>query len=157
MNKERYYHKLETIKESGNYRILREIEHNGFLIHDDGREMLNLSSNDYLGLSSNPRLIEEFREETDVMALPYSAVSSRLLSGNHPYYKMLEDDLADLYDKEAALVFNSSEITGLLCSVCHARLTVRYGVSVSRYTESHCRARISSRRSPAYKPIMTKT
>ena len=107
MNKERYYHKLETIKESGNYRILREIEHNGFLIHDDGREMLNLSSNDYLGLSSNPRLIEEFREETDVMALPYSAVSSRLLSGNHPYYKMLEDDLADLYDKEAALVFNS--------------------------------------------------
>ena len=90
MNKERYYHKLETIKESGNYRILREIEHNGFLIHDDGREMLNLSSNDYLGLSSNPRLIEEFREETDVMALPYSAVSSRLLSGNHPYYKMLE-------------------------------------------------------------------
>ena len=27
MNKERYYHKLETIKESGNYRILREIEH----------------------------------------------------------------------------------------------------------------------------------
>ena len=84
MNKERYYHKLETIKESGNYRILREIEHNGFLIHD-----------------------EEFREETDVMGLPYSAVSSRLLSGNHPYYKMLEDDLADLYDKEAALVFNS--------------------------------------------------
>lgn len=48
MNKERYYHKLETIKESGNYRILREIEHNGFLIHDDGREWLNLSSNDYL-------------------------------------------------------------------------------------------------------------
>ena len=84
MNKERYYHKLETIKESGNYRILREIEHNGFLIHDDGREMLNLSSNDYLGLSSNPRLIEEFREETDVMALPYSAVSSRLLSGHGP-------------------------------------------------------------------------
>lgn len=107
MNKERYIKKLETIRESGNYRILREIEQNGFLIHANGKEMLNLSSNDYLGLSSNPRLIDEFRAETDVMALAYSAVSSRLLSGNHQYYKMLEDDLADLYDKEAALVFNS--------------------------------------------------
>lgn len=107
MNKERYTRKLNIIKEAGNYRSLRDIEHNGFLIHDEGREMLNLSSNDYLGLSSNPRLIDEFRAETDVMALQYSAVSSRLLSGNHPYYKMLEDDLADLYDKEAALVFNS--------------------------------------------------
>lgn len=107
MNKERYINKLETIRESGNYRILREIEQNGFLIHANGKEMLNLSSNDYLGLSSNPRLIDEFRAETDVMALAYSAVSSRLLSGNHQYYKMLEDDLADLYEKETALVFNS--------------------------------------------------
>lgn len=107
MNKERYTRKLDIIKESGNYRILREIEHNGFLIHADGKEMLNLSSNDYLGLSSNPRLLDEFRAETDVMALAYSAASSRLLSGNHQYYKMLEDDLADIYDKKAALVFNS--------------------------------------------------
>ena len=107
MNKERYTRKLDIIKESCNYRILREIEHNGFLIHADGKEMLNLSSNDYLGLSSNPRLLDEFRAETDVMALAYSAASSRLLSGNHQYYKMLEDDLADIYDKEAALVFNS--------------------------------------------------
>lgn len=107
MNKERYTKKLEIIKEAGNYRILRDIEQNGFLIHANGREMLNLSSNDYLGLSTNPRLIEEFRAETDIMALAYSAASSRLLSGNHHYYRMLEDDLADLYDKEAALTFNS--------------------------------------------------
>ncbi len=107
MNKERYTKKLDVIRESGNYRFLRDIEHNGFLIHADGKEMLNLSSNDYLGLSSNPRLLDEFRAETDVMALAYSAASSRLLSGNHQYYKMLEDDLADIYDKEAALVFNS--------------------------------------------------
>ena len=107
MNKERYIKKLEIIQNAGNYRILRDIEHNGFLIHVDGKEMLNLSSNDYLGLSTNPRLIEEFRAETDVMALGYSAASSRLLSGNHKYYKMLEDDLSELYDKEAALVFNS--------------------------------------------------
>ncbi|MDE6452405.1 MAG: 8-amino-7-oxononanoate synthase [Odoribacter sp.] len=107
MNTERYAQKLELIREAGNYRILRNMEHNGFLIHADGREMLNLSSNDYLGLSTNPRLIEEFRAETDFMALAYSAASSRLLSGNHQYYPLLEDDLAGLYEKEAALVFNS--------------------------------------------------
>lgn len=107
MNRERYSNKLNIIKESGNYRQLRSVQHNGFLIHNDGREMLNLSSNDYLGLSSNPRLIEEFRAETDVMALSYSAASSRLLSGNHEYYEMLENDLSELYGKEAALVFNS--------------------------------------------------
>lgn len=107
MNKERYIKKLETIKATGNYRTLREIEQNGFLIHARGREMLNLSSNDYLGLSTNPQLAESFRSETDIMALGYSAASSRLLSGNHQYYKMLEDDLADWYDKEGALVFNS--------------------------------------------------
>ncbi|WP_294139458.1 8-amino-7-oxononanoate synthase [uncultured Sanguibacteroides sp.] len=107
MNRERYINKLSKIKESGNYRELKEIQHNGFLIHHDGREMLNLSSNDYLGLSSDPYLYEEFRQETDVKLLSYSAVSSRLLSGNHEYYGLLENDLQELYGKEAALVFNS--------------------------------------------------
>ena len=104
---ERYQNKLEKMKEAGNYRILRNIQHNGFLIHDEGREMLNLSSNDYLGLSTYPKLLDEFYTQTDVRALPYSAVSSRLLSGNHEYYGMLEKDLCDLYNKEAALVFSS--------------------------------------------------
>lgn len=107
MNIERYSSKLDKIKESGNYRRLRDIQHNGFLINDDGKEMLNLSSNDYLGLASYPRLVEEFYAETDVKALSYSAASSRLLSGNHEYYGLLENDLSDWYGKEAALVFNS--------------------------------------------------
>ena len=107
MNKERYINKLNKIKESGNYRVLRDVQHNGFLIHYNEREMLNLSSNDYLGLASNPVLYEDFRKETDVKLLSYSAVSSRLLSGNHEYYGLLENDLSDLYGKEAALVLNS--------------------------------------------------
>lgn len=107
MKIDRYIQKLEKIKEAGNYRFLRNIQHNGFLIHVDGREMLNLSSNDYLGLSSYPKLLEEFYAQTDVKALPYSAVSSRLLSGNHEYYGMLEKDLCELYGKDAALVYSS--------------------------------------------------
>ena len=107
MNKERYINKLNKIKEAGNYRVLRDLKNNGFLVHEAGREMLNLSSNDYLGLASNPKMRKEFFENTDVSAIEFSAVSSRLLSGNHEYYKLLEDDLATLFDREAALVFNS--------------------------------------------------
>lgn len=123
MGTERYIDKLNKIRESGNYRELREIQNNGFLIHHDGREMLNLSSNDYLGISSNPRMIQEFREETDVKALSYSAASSRLLSGNHEYYTLLENDLCELYGKEAALVFSSGyhANTGILPALAGKR------------------------------------
>ena len=107
MNRERYERKLETIREAGNYRVLRDVQQNGFLIHFEDREMLNLSSNDYLGLASNPALYEEFRQETDVKLLSYSSSSSRLLSGNHEYYALLERDLRDMYGKEGALVLNS--------------------------------------------------
>jgi 8-amino-7-oxononanoate synthase len=107
MNRERYSNKVDKTREAGNYRELREMQLNGFLIHHDGREMLNLSSNDYLGLASDPALQEEFRRETDVRSLGYSAASSRLLSGNHEYYSLLERDLGELYGKEAALVFGS--------------------------------------------------
>src|SRR5699024_1152402 len=54
----------------------------------------------------------------------------------------------------AAFVLSVVEITGLLCSDRHARRTEIYGVGASRNTQSHCKARASSRRSPAYKPIM---
>ena len=107
MNKERYSRKLEIIQEAGNYRALREVEHEGFLIHRDGREMLNLSSNDYLGLASRPSLQEEFWAETDVRLLGFSASSSRLLSGNHVQYTLLEQDLRDMYGRDGALVFAS--------------------------------------------------
>lgn len=54
----------------------------------------------------------------------------------------------------AAFVLSVVEITGLLCSDRHARRTEIYGVGASRNTQSHCKARASSRRRPAYKPIM---
>ena len=42
MNKERYSDRLAAMKQAGNLRELQEMQSNGFLIHHDGREMLNL-------------------------------------------------------------------------------------------------------------------
>lgn len=123
MSTERYSSKLNRMKETGIYRELQEVQHNGFLIHHDGREMLNLSSDDYLGLSSDPHLYEAFQQETDLKLLAYSAVSSRLFSGNHEYYRLLEDDLKGFYGKEAALVFSSGyhANTGILPALSSKR------------------------------------
>lgn len=77
----------------------------------DGLEMLNLSSNDYLGLSSRAELANEFLDSRrNLMApdiFPLSAVSSRLLTGNHPEYAAIETFLGDLYGGRAALAANS--------------------------------------------------
>ena len=107
MNLERYSKRLNVINEAGSYRRLRNVIHNGFLINDEGEELLNLTSNDYLGLASNPNLLEDFHKRLDVMSMSFGASSSRLLSGNHNQYALLEEDLVELYGREAALVYNS--------------------------------------------------
>lgn len=69
--------------------------------------MLNLSSNDYLGLSRDRQLRKEFLTRAMEEYLPLSSTSSRLLTGNYPAYTELEKLLASAYGKESALVFNS--------------------------------------------------
>ncbi len=69
--------------------------------------MLNLSSNDYLGLSSRQDLRDEFIEQLQESGLPFSSSSSRLLTGNFMVYTELEELMANRFGREAALLFNS--------------------------------------------------
>lgn len=69
--------------------------------------MLNLSSNDYLGLGCDRELRATFLATlTPETFLPTSS-SSRLLTGNFTIYEELESELARLFGTEAALVFSS--------------------------------------------------
>lgn len=102
-----YNEALEELRRNGRLRQLTETECGERLIVRDGAPMLNLSSNDYLGIAQDHSLWKSFLEETPHERLLPSAVSSRLLTGNHPAYTRLERLLTRLYDRPAALVFNS--------------------------------------------------
>ena len=102
-----YNNKLEEWKSSGNLRSLPDVIHRGKWIEKEGQTMLNLSSNDYLGLSSRQDLRNEFIGQLQESGLPFSSSSSRLLTGNFPIYTELEELMAERFEREAALLFNS--------------------------------------------------
>lgn len=72
-------------------------------IEREGRTLLNLSSNDYLGLSGHPAIIDAMR--ASLLADGAGAGASRLVTGSRPVYEKLELALAEWQGCEAALVF----------------------------------------------------
>ena len=89
------------------FRKLPEIEHKGKYVVQGGKTMLNISSNDYLGLAGRNSLHKEFEEYNHSEKHIFSASSARLLTGNYGIYNELETFLAGFYEREAALLFNS--------------------------------------------------
>jgi 8-amino-7-oxononanoate synthase len=71
----------------------------------DGKEYIDLSSNDYLGLARHPGIIASGKKALDELGSGASA--SRLLSGDLMIHHKLEEAVAAFKNKEAALVFNS--------------------------------------------------
>ena len=74
-------------------------------IHLDGRDVVLLGSNNYLGLSTHPEVIAAAVEATQTFGT--GASGSRLISGNSELYTTLETNLAKMKGTEAALVFSS--------------------------------------------------
>lgn len=98
---------LDELKATGNFRTLNHAVQEGRYILKQGQRMLNLSSNDYLGLAADRELYADFLRQVSPRDLMPSSSSSRLLTGNHPVFDELEGALARIYGTEAALVFNS--------------------------------------------------
>jgi 8-amino-7-oxononanoate synthase len=117
----KYTYRLAKLHEKDGYRKLRDIENKGNTIVFEGKEMINLSSNDYLGLGFNEDLLDEFYElaQENKQELGLTSASSRLLTGNHLAYTALEKHLADTFEREAALVLNSGyhANTGILSAL----------------------------------------
>lgn len=117
---------LQLLKEHSNLRRLPDIVHDGRDVIVGGQRMLNLSSNDYLGLASDRRLREEFLSTLTPDTFMPTSSSSRLLTGNFTVYEELEAELVQLFGTEAALVFNSGyhANTGILPAVSDNRTLI---------------------------------
>ena len=102
-----YAAKLNELKQQGNLRQFTSNVQQGRFIEINNQKMLNLSSNDYLGLASDIKLREQFFDETPNQLRIMSSSSSRLLTGNFPEYEQLESSLSQAFQGRAALLFNS--------------------------------------------------
>lgn len=138
---------LDQLEQQGNLRRLPILKHDGRYIVTDSHRMLNLSSNDYLGLAADTDLRSKFFNALTPETFIPSSSSSRLLTGNFYIHQELETELAHLYGTEAALVFNCGyhANTGILPAVAdghtliladklvHASLIDGFRLSQTRY------------------------
>ena len=109
---------LDEIKDAGLYRRLQRVENDqGPTLMLDGREVINFSSNNYLGIANHPALAAAAKKAIDRYGCGSGA--SRLISGNMTLHEELEARLAAFKGTEAALVFNSGfqANTGILSTL----------------------------------------
>jgi 8-amino-7-oxononanoate synthase len=92
------FKKLTARKEEGIARSLRA---------NDGK--IDFSSNDYLGMAASPALAEVIdKTYKQYFPLPLNGSSgSRLLAGHFDFYEQVEKELAQFFETEAVLIFNS--------------------------------------------------
>jgi glycine C-acetyltransferase/8-amino-7-oxononanoate synthase len=110
--------RLHALRDSGLYRRLRLIDGpQGPSVSLDGREVLLLCSNNYLGYADDQRV----REAAAEAALRWGAGAgaSRLISGNMAVHRSLEAGLAEFAGYEAALLFGSGYLanTGAIAAL----------------------------------------
>ncbi|QJC50850.1 glycine C-acetyltransferase [Paenibacillus albicereus] len=101
---------LEELKRQGKYRLPSVWESgSGAWMDIGGRRVLQMASNNYLGLTDHPRLKRAAVEATEKYGV--GAGSVRTISGTLDIHEQLELELARFKDTEAALVFQSGFTT----------------------------------------------
>ncbi|NCC79290.1 MAG: glycine C-acetyltransferase [Clostridia bacterium] len=97
---------LDDLKKKGLYNEIDVLEgSNGPKIKINGRELINLSSNNYLGLAGNERLKKAAKEATDKYGVGAGAV--RTINGTMDIHVELEEKIAKFKGTEAAIAFQS--------------------------------------------------
>ncbi|NJD52056.1 MAG: 8-amino-7-oxononanoate synthase [Candidatus Methanoperedens sp.] len=103
---------LGQIKSKGLYRELRTIgSAQSPRIKKDGREYILLSSNNYLGLATHPKVKKAAADTIEIYGS--GAGGSRLTTGNTDIYNKLEEKIADFKGAEDAIVFSSGYMANI--------------------------------------------
>ena len=121
-----YFQLADQARAAGLYPFFQPIEVNdGPEAIVDGKRVIMLGSNNYLGLTRHPKVLEAAHEALDRFGP--SMTGSRLLNGTSPVHLELEEALADFLGAETAIVFS----TGYLANLgAVSALVDRHGVSV---------------------------
>ena len=104
--------RLDELREQGLYRRMRVVSGpQGPRVLLDGRPVLLLCSNNYLGLADHPRVREAAAEAA--MRYGAGAGASRLVSGNMTIHRRLEEQLADFKGADNCLLFGSGYLANV--------------------------------------------
>lgn len=104
--------KISELKIQKLFRELTVLENaQGPRVIINGKEVINLSSNNYLGLATHPKMIEKSIEATRQLGVGSGAV--RTIAGTLKIHQELEEKLAKFKHTEAALVFQSGFTTNM--------------------------------------------
>ncbi len=107
-----YKETLTSLHNSGGLRELRPLsQRNGIYVNYQGRRMINLTSNDYLGIAGDAKIQNDFysrKNQTNLFdEYGLGAASSRLLTGDIDVAHRLEKLITKEYGRPSALLFNS--------------------------------------------------